>query len=354
MSHIDLLQKGILDAHGEILERLKKKNIEEIKAGIEKINDLKIFGESPLQSDRDNALKKIAELRKNLINAENQTELISYLTLIEPVIEKYKERKTASGPTYFGLKKTDQNSCSDIMEEFFYVAKKFFPIKYRPQSKNENTCAQCSTLMYEEEGFLVCKECGMESPITCDENSMYYKDINRINITPKSAYSSKQNFDFAISKLQGIFPMPMSESVISYIREKLDDEGYKNVTKRKIYDILKQKKMSQYYGLVPKIFSIITGIPCHFIVNYKSQIDELYEIIKKVYFDMSGRENSLNVWFKLYKILKLLQYPCTKDDLCFSISEKSMEDYEDLWKKIVKNIPPEVKKSISYVSDWNC
>lgn len=329
----------------EIDEYIRKKLL--IPDGDEKtLSQLKILEKialkSPQESDRITAQKEIDILKKQMENVQKQRLYNCYLKEVLPVLEKIQECKSKR---FFGCKIAESDpsykTLSQAKMDFAKIASKYTEIRFK---KVEIVLCDCNAETITEEGYIICKGCGLQESI--NQESVTFKDLARINIAPKSNYNPKQNFDQIILKYQAKNNFQVPKSVYKTVKKEAESTGIslKKITKRNIYEILKRNKLSSYYPGIGIIHYNLTGVTPPVINHLKDQIDEVYEIIEKAYSELRGENNSLNGWFKLYKILALLNFDCHREDFLFSISEKSLEDYESIWSKIIDTLQKTEKK----------
>jgi hypothetical protein len=103
-----------------------------------------------------------------------------------------------------------------------------------------------------------------------------------------------------------------------------------SVTKDQIYMFLSEQDLSGFYEDLNLIFHIITKELCPDITEYLDDLYEDFDRLEEVLKDLQDdeRTNSLNVNYKLYKLLQRRGYPCRKDDF-YILKTKTKEDEHD-------------------------
>ena len=102
------------------------------------------------------------------------------------------------------------------------------------------------------------------------------------------------------------------------------------VTKDQLYMFLSERKLSKHYEDLNLLFHIITGVKCPNISHLEDQLLELFDQQEEKLTEVleDTRDNSLNVNYKLYKLLQKLGYPCCKDEF-YILKTKAKEDEHD-------------------------
>lgn len=334
--------------HSEILEldEYIRKKLDVVYSDSRKQKQLDILTsialKSPSESDRIQANKKISIIKKQMETEQKRRLLKNYLTEVIPVLEKIEKYTPVQ---YFGcsISKTDENYKYLVAEKrrFTEIAEKYAHIQFK---KIPEVLCDCSAETIVEDGFLICKECGVREPLR--QENVGFKDLSRINIAPKSNYDPKQNFDNALLRVQAKKSFSITPECYELLENELESMGIelKKCKKRDIYEILKRNKMSGFFQGIDIIHHKFTEKKPVDLKNYKEAIDTLYYIIEEEYKAETQKTGSLQVWFKIYKIFGLLGIKHDSDNLLYSLSDKSLDEYEDIWSKIEKNIVKRWKK----------
>ncbi len=334
--------------HQEILEidEYIRKKLDVIYSDSQKQKQLDILTtialKSPSESDRIQANKKISIIKKQMETEQKRRLLKNYLTEVIPVLENIEKYTPVQ---YFGcsVSKNDQNYKYLVAEKrkFTEIAEKYAQIQFK---KIPEVLCDCSAETTVEDGFLICKNCGVREPLR--QENVGFKDLARINIAPKSNYDPKQNFDNALLRVQAKKSFSITAECYELLESELESMGIdqRNCKKRDIYEILKRNKMSSFFQGIDIIHHKFTNKKPVDLKKYKESIDALYYIIEEEYKAETQKTGSLQVWFKIYKIFGILGIKYDSDNLLYSLSEKSLDEYESIWAKIEKKILKRWKK----------
>jgi hypothetical protein len=151
-------------------------------------------------------------------------------------------------------------------------------------------------------------------------------------------YTRRSHFIDAMKKYQGKHNVD-SEFLQTITQELLKEMRMHNlnettVTKDHLYMFLSEKKMCSHYEDINILFHIITGNPCPDFSYLENNLLELFELQEKALNEATAsdkndnRINSINVYYKLYKLLQKLGYPCKKGDF-YILKTKTKEDEHD-------------------------
>ncbi len=183
-----------------------------------------------------------------------------------------------------------------------------------------------------------------EGECTC-ENCGYVNDNRLENIRDdisvsggRTYYSLKQNLLKAIERYEGK-GVCVSDKDLEIIRSELERRDQLNLTKREhVQRVVKDLRMTQYYDCNNILMYLLTGKPCPNIQQYVPRILQLHGELEYVYkfVKCGSRVNSLNVNFKLYKLLRLLDVPCSLSDFCTLKTDQKYKEHEEKWVQICK------------------
>lgn len=299
------------------------------------------------------ARQKVSFLRKKIQDLETTLELGLYLFRTSFILDEYRSLISESGPRSFVSQSTDKRIDRDslrrkeLISHFLCIAQEYIEIDQQAQALDKIACEECGGLdfNFDEEHFIyVCKACGTEVEVLNDSPS--FKDTDRVNMSSRFSYSRKGHFIDAMRKFQGvqnIDPKKISK-VVSVLKEEiaLHCLTSETVTKDHIYMFLSERRLSRHYEDLNLLYHIITSEPCPNISHLEDVLledfDRLEEKLTEVLED--ERDNSLNVNYKMYKLLQRRGYPCRKDDF-YILKTKTKEDEHDesmktAWEKLKK------------------
>ena len=86
-------------------------------------------------------------------------------------------------------------------------------------------------------------------------------------------------------------------------------------------------RLSKHYGDINLIYSVITGTPAPDISEYEAELLEMFDETEEAYEKVKdpGRINSLNVNFKLFKLLQRIGYPVQTGRFLYSQNRCKMD-----------------------------
>jgi uncharacterized Zn finger protein (UPF0148 family) len=203
------------------------------------------------------------------------------------------------------------------------------------EQQQSTACTHCKSLLYEHtDGEYCCDNCGF----IFDTRLPGIKDLESINMC-KTYYSLNSNLSSAIDKFEGkdviVSQLNMQNIAAEISKRQLDVASLKcdHVVK-----ILKDLKLTKHYNDAYFIYMKLTGKPMLNIRAYVPQILALHNELEFAYkFVKNGtRVNSLNVQFKLIKLLGLCDIDQDVSDFCTLKTEQKLEEHEEKWREICK------------------
>jgi len=237
------------------------------------------------------------------------------------------------------LKQTSDKK-AELISKFISIAKDYIEIDDYQQSISKLSCPECGSSdmrrVSDENTTFVCSMCYTEVNVLDDTPS--FKDTDRINMCSRYTYSRKGHFIDSIKKHQGKQNTDANiiDKVVKTLKEEmvLHNLTVDNVKKQHLYMFLSERDLSSHYDDLNLIYHIITGVPCPDISQYEQRLledfDEQEGALDQVYEmdTQDTRVNSLNVYYKLYKLLQRCGCRCRKDDF-YILKTKAKEDEHD-------------------------
>jgi len=258
---------------------------------------------------------------KNQLN-DNEIEFGYYITRAYDFLKNFKKVKTLLD---FFKENDEINIETYKIISFYNIAKNYIQIDL--VQNQELSCFNCfSTIFENNDSEFICENCCL---------IQNYKITNKENDFQKQTYYSlKSNFLKAINNFQGIGVDIREEDLIiinlEIIRRNISNEI---LNRDHIYRILKDLKMSKYYDNINVILNKLIGTPLKNISDKIPELMELHSRIEYIYgFVKTIRVNSLNVQFKLYKLLQMLNIKCDINELLKT--DQKLEEHEKKWEQI--------------------
>lgn len=344
---LDISKYNIVSIDMKIKEMLSSNitSLPDLQEGLRKV--LWIYKNNSDPAQRIAAKHQASFLRKRIQDIESTIELSFYIFRTTELINEYKDLNKKLGTKSFITITTDvsqndiEKKIENIISKYLTIAQDYVNIENIHIKTIKLSCPSCYsynfTSVKDDDSIYICKDCNTEIEILDD--SPNFKDTDRVNMASKYTYTRKGHFIDAAKRLQGIQnidPKKIKEAVEIIEKEmKLHDlvkeRNFPNsVTKDQVYMFLSEQKLSSFYEDLNLIFHIITGEPCPNISDYLDGIYEDSDILEEVLKDIQDedRTNSLNVNYKLYKLLQRRGYSCRKDDF-YILKTKTKEDEHD-------------------------
>lgn len=334
--HIDSKIKDILSSNISSLPELQK--------GLHKL--LFIYNHNTDPAQKIIAKQQVILLRKRIQDIESTIELSFYMFRTHDLLQEYKELIKKHGTRNFITNQIQKNietedRINQIISRYLSIAQDYVNIENISQKPIKLSCRTCKSYNLkqskDDESIFICDDCYSEIEILDD--SPNFKDTDRVNMSSKYTYTRKGHFIDAAKRFQGtqnIDPKKIQEAVSIIEKEmKLHDlvkerNTPNSVTKDQIYMFLSEQDLSSFYEDLNLIFHIITKEPCPDITEYLDDIYDDFDDLEIALKDLQDdeRTNSLNVNYKLYKLLQRRGYSCRKDDF-YILKTKTKEDEHD-------------------------
>ena len=306
-----------------------------------------LSNESPKNHNTVVAKEQSSVLRRQIQDLESTFALSFYILRTADILEEYRKIMLSKNSRSFiclDREAADREAVKrdELVTKYLIVAREYVEIKnYRQHIKKLMCPACCNTDLRrasDSDTTLVCSKCVTEVQILDETPS--FRDTDRVNMCSWYTYSRKRHFIDAFKKLQGKQSVD-PEVIPSVINVLLSAMKFHNltrdtVTKQHLYMFLAEEKLSQHYENLNFFHRIITGKPCPDILAYEEKLlkdyDKQESALDKVYVNET-RKNSLNVYYKLYKLLQRSGYNCCKDDFYFLKTKTKKDEYDETMKK---------------------
>jgi hypothetical protein len=341
----DIIQ---IDREIKIFLKNKIDNVEEPKSRLSLLSTL--LDQSKNELEKNLVKKKLFMLRKEIIDLETAAELGLYLYKTVSLIEEYKHisEKTHSNSFMIVRVRSDEDiklldRKKDIKFQYLKIAKEYINVENVLQKKQKLICHSCLGISFEltdDDSILICsnQECG--NIIEIMDESPSYKDTDRINMASRYTYTCESHFKSAMDRFEGVQNVNIPQTLIDLIRNEMKNFNLldNTVTKDHIYMILSEKGETDFYHDINLIFFMITAKPPPKITKYRNRLMEMFKVIEKMYDEIKGpdRTNSLNVDYKLYKLLQIVGYNCKKEDFYFLKTPAKLYEHDEKWKELIE------------------
>lgn len=303
--------------------------------------------------------RQIADLDCKLAQSNVNVNLQEYMFLVDPLILQFKTLVTIPKPA-FCAKKESLSVLNSLVRKRVLLAKKYLHIvsKYCdvctifPEVYQSTLCEfKCECMepdLIENEHALACTRCGVEFGILDNQSS--FKDIHRVNMSVKYKYERAAHFKDAVYQFQGKQNKRISKDVYNKIEQELvkynmlvDSKDpsirYKNITRRNLLMFLEHTNYSRHYedvNLIAKHY----GKEIPQIAHLERKLFEAFDQVLSVYEKLENiqRSNFLNNQYVLYQLLRMMKYPCSKDQFNLIESKERLREHDDIFSQICKQL----------------
>jgi hypothetical protein len=299
--------------------------------------------------DQIQAKKQEEFLRRRIQDIQDGFELGFYVLRSSAILEEYRKivsttKSNSFVKTVAALDPSLIYRKNELTLQYMRVCEPYANLEKIKQTIQKPSCAVCHCTklsVLEDTSFLVCTECGFQIELLDDGPT--FKDSERVNMASRYTYSCKGHFIEAMNRFEGKQSTEIGDEVIAILKHEmvLHHLTKKNVTKDHLYMFLSEKELSDYYADLNLIFFIITDKPPPDITDYRSELLEMFDQIEDAYKEVKdeGRLNSLNVNWKLYKLLQIIDFPDIRKDDFFCLKTPAKQgEHEQKWKAMIEHL----------------
>lgn len=325
--------------------------IENIDQMYKELNNALAIIDNGSSKDKIIAKQKLQNIRRRIKDVESTCSLSYYIFRTDDILKEYKKTLSSKNArSFICVDKTTSNKEAIKREEliikYLVIAREYVDIENYQQPSKKLICPSCSSpdmrRLADEDTTFTCMVCSTEVQLLDDTPS--FKDTDRVNMCSRYTYTKKGHFIDAIKKHQGKQNADQNtiNSIIKILIEEMNFHSLnkETVTKEQIYMFLQEKQFSsKHYEDLNLLYHMITGKPCPDISMYEQKLledfDEQETALDKVYeIDIyDKRMNSLNVYYKLYKLLQRCGHPCRKDDFYILKTKTKKDEHDEKMKK---------------------
>jgi len=329
-------------------EQIKRRLISKISTVPDLRKDLSellwIINNSPDQVDQIQAKSEMDILKRRIQDIEGGFDLALYIFRSSAIVEEYKKIVSQTRTNAFvkveSLKDDRLTSRKNqLILQFLRVSKDHVNLGNFKQKAQKEVCSNCggsSFTVCEDSSSMVCT-CGNKVEMLDDTPT--FKDSERVNMSSRYTYTCRGHFIEAMNRFEGKQNTEIGEDVISTLKREMTRHALteETVTKDHIYMFLSENKLSDYYADINLILFIIAGILPPDITDYKTELLEMFDQLEESYREVKddNRLNSLNVNWKLYKLLQLVDFPCKKDDFFCLKTPTKQGEHEEKWRDMI-------------------
>ena len=340
----------------EQIKKLLSDRFQSLPSLQENLKSLRWIAEdSTDHTDRIAAKAQLDVLRKTIQDIEGCFDMALYIFRSAGLLEEYvklesKTRSSGFVRTTTGRDINDLTRKAEIISAYVRIAKEYVDLTSfsgsgvggrngKKVGKSRASCDWCHSLNLtptDDSSILIC-ECG--KLIELLDESISFKDSERVNVSSRYTYSCRGHFVEAINRFQAKQNTEIPNEVLETLKKEmvLNDLTAKTVQKDDLYTFLSDNKLGDSYADINLIHLLITDIPAPDITNYCLELLEMFDQLEDSYREVKDIErlNSLNVNWKLYKLLQLLDFPCKKGDFYCLKTPTKQDEHEEKWTSMI-------------------
>jgi hypothetical protein len=204
-----------------------------------------------------------------------------------------------------------------------------------------NHCQHCSSTdktILNNDGISYCNVCLAVENILTDNEKPSYKD------PPKEisyfSYKRINHYQEWLNQIQGKETTDIPEIVFDQIMLELRKQritNTKELTSKKVKEILKKLKINKYYEHIPYIMNRITGIPNpNLAAELEDKLRNMFKEIQVPFLKHAPlvRKNFLSYSYVIHKFLQILEKTEYLKHFPLLKSREKLHQQEEIWKKI--------------------
>lgn len=315
-------ETDIHEIHRYVLEQfqIKAKEIPRLMEEIQTLqlklqsSRLRVVDAKQIQSIIDKLDKEIRLRRSEEKNKE-------YLERVSPILEEWALLQEKEGPYFkFGEEKKFSPAKLALIRSFIQVATEYSPLDLTLKPiQASGICPYCRKPLEEEEGKIVCYECGLYQDLLTHEAE--FSDLPKVNGASNNNYVNRETFLKALCCYQGKQKVDFPAELWT----KFDDHcTFNHVHKATLnYEqtrpIFKSIGYSGYFDDInlflfmhPEIRRKLPDVS-----EYEHLIIQDYDQFSQKYAEIKGdeRDSALNAWYLLYVLCRRRGVSCNRIDL---------------------------------------
>ena len=242
---------------------------------------------------------------------------------------------------------------ADMYELFMANVDDTYNIKPRVDT-SYNKCPSCDSInlkINSYECFMTCEDCGLLEYVFIDTDKRSYKEPPPENTY--FAYKRINHFREWLAQFQAKESTDIPEHVYKIIIGEIKKNRINNMTNLttdKVRDFLKKHRLNKYYEHIPHIIYKLNGQkPPVISKEMEEKLCTLFKDIQTPFNKVkpAERKNFLSYSFVIYKFCQLLELDDLADNFTLLKNKEKLNQQEDIWKKICKELNWEYIPTIS-------
>lgn len=312
--------RNISHIHNSVLDALRNPTFFEnpgaysdIKKNLKQLE--RLSRKSVSFSTRIDSVTRLTQMRSLLRDVEEGLALGWYLLKCHPYLSQIRNSRVAK--VFIQQNVPAEKDVMSRESALISVACEFISVPNFSSMRGSCRC-KGGELVKEESG-VVCTVCGTFNELFLRKSS--FCDASKS--TGKNTAPKNVHFADVVRNHQGkqnITNVDEFNIMLNVVKKEMEYNSIsiEQLKKSHIYRFLSENKYGNYYNDINLIHHRITGEKCPDLSSIEKELFEYHEKYETAYAEIkrryTDRVSSLNVYFKLYKLLQLLDFPCRKED----------------------------------------
>ena len=332
-----------IDKHIKQMLSSRMSTLSDVKKDLETMLWIANYGADNL--DKLQAKKQVQSLRRRVCDIECGFELGLYLLKSADILARYREVVMAQKSRSFVLenKALVNNTMKEgLAAEYLRIAREYIPIDEFIASTRKMSCPVCGGTSFnceEDETSYICANVECATVVDLLSDAPTFKDTDRVNMAARYTYTCRTHFIDAMNRFEGIQNTEIKPEILDILRREMTNHSLtdKSVTKDHLYMFLAENQLSSHYEDLNLLYKLIAGVVPPSISEYRTELLDMFQQVEDTYPEIKDPErvNSMNVNFKLYKLLQLLDYPCRKDDFYILKTPAKLGEHDEKWNELI-------------------
>jgi hypothetical protein len=290
-----------------------------------------------------NIKDKISMLEETIKKIENKEDQSRYILSAAPVLETYynskknQDQKAVSFQELLtGQAKMEdsKNNYNDQYMEAINVKKKAH--KRRTDRCNKENC-HGQMILNQDEGNLICIECGKIGPIIMDVERSGSRESNNDKVP--YAYKRQNHLKEILTQIQAHHVVDIPEEDLQKIKDFIKQKRLRRneIDYSKMKKILKKLEMDRHYEHTSFILYRVCKIkPPQFAREAVQEIERRFAACQKPFYKYKppGRKNFLSYSYVLHKLFEMIGFPEYCKYFRLLKNKKKLQLQEEIWFKI--------------------
>lgn len=282
------------------------------------------------------------EYFRSINQTSNKKNVLSYFFQEN---EKYQQNKNVLEDP----ETTQKISRAKLYDNYLYITEENHLRKAKKINICNNEGCNGKKIYSNDNGHLVCSECGLMEPTLISTEKPNYKEPSQDSGT--YAYKRINHLTEILSQLQAKesteIPPEVFDTISRELRKKRINKNDLDIFK--LRKILKKANYRKYYEHIPHILQVINGkVPPRFSRRDEIRIKKMFRDIQEPFaiYCPKDRKNFLNYSYVLHKICELLDLDEYIDYFPLLKNNAKLRQHDRIWKQICHHMRWKYYKSL--------